>query len=123
MALPTFSKTGMTTLTFSRDVLLPYQRPVTYHRVRKVSGGGVVRIAKTGSADRLIRLRFEQLLPGDYTTLAAWFDHANINEGLESFTYTDSASVAYTVYWWDDTFDMPEQAGGLYSVELTLRRA
>ena len=123
MALPTFSKTSMTTLTFSRDVLLPYQRPVTYHRKRKVSGGGVIRIAKTGIADRLIRLRFAQLLLADFTTLAAWFDHPLINEGLEPFTYTDSASVAYTVYWWDDTFDMPEQEGGFYSVEVTLRIA
>ena len=123
MGLPQFVKAGLMTLVFSRDVLLPYAQPVSYARRRKVSGGGVVRLAKTGEAERLITLRFEGLAEEDYLLLSAWFDDPLINEGLEPFTYVDGRGVSQLVYWWDDTFDMPEVQGGFYEVTLTLRKA
>ena len=118
-----FTKAGLPTLVFSRDVLLPYRRPVTYHRRRRVSGGGVVRIVKIGKADRFIAFRLAQLLHADYDALSAWFDHPTIAEGAESFTYTDSVGVSQGVYWWEDTFDMPQREGDYYDVELMLRLA
>lgn len=120
MPLPQFSRSGLTTLVFTKGVVYPYKRPVLYHQKRLVSGGGVVRVAKTGQPDRLTMIRFERLVEADYTGLRDWLEAVNAS-GL-TFTFTDHVPVSRVVRWWDDTFDMEQGPGRLYAVTLTLRQ-
>jgi hypothetical protein len=120
MAYPQFSKLGLTTLVFTRQVQYPYSRPVEFQQTRKVSGGGVVRVARHGPRERFISLHLDKLIEDDYTALAAWLD--DVEGASESFTYTDQAGTAHTVRLWQDSWDMPQGPGGFYSVTLLLRR-
>jgi hypothetical protein len=122
MAYPQFSAPSMTTLVFSRGNVFPVQHVYVPRQRIGYSEGGMVKVASLGLADERFPLRFERLPLADYTALVAWFQHALINWAEHTFTYTDVASVATTVRYIDDTFDMPEIAYQLYSVNLLLRK-
>lgn len=120
MPYPQFSKSGMTTLVFSRGNVYPVQRIYTPRQRVGRSYAGTYRVATLGAADEQLPLVFERLPLADYTALVAWFQNALINWAANSFTYTDSASVATTVRYLAGQLDMPEVAAGLYSVQLDL---
>jgi len=125
MPYPTFSKTGLTTLTFSRGALFPQRRPTHYRQRRGVSEAGTVRVATLSPPVQELVLHFERLPAADFALLDAWLAAALVNGSAQTFTYTDSTSTAYTVRWWpsdaESTFDMVQVAAGLYNVDLPLR--
>ena len=123
MAYPTFSKTGFTTLVFSRGDLFPRHNPPHFHQNSAVSQGQVVRVAELAAPTFPFVLHF-RLPTTDYTALRTWL--LTVAQGsLISFTFTDVESTAYTVRWWpgqdDPLFDMPQVAYGLYEGDIPLR--
>lgn len=118
MALPQFSKTGMTTLVFSRGNLFPSLH--RYDAVQRIgrSYAGTFRVATLRDPDETFVLIFERLPLADYTALVAWFTNPLINWAANSFTYTDTASVATVVRYLNSTLAMPEVSAGLYNVAL-----
>lgn len=120
MPLPTFSKTGMTTLTFSRGISFPDLREYTPQQVIGTSYAGTRRIVTIRAAEEQLPLTFERLPLADYTALVAWFVDPDINWAGGSFTYTDAAAVATTVRYLGGPFAFPQVAPGLYSGGLLL---
>src|ERR1700747_45648 len=125
MPLPQFSKTGLTTLVFSRGNLYPVRRPKMYHQLRAQSEAGVVRVSTLRVPETLFVLHFERLPEADFLALDAWLAAAPVTGSAEPSPYTDVADTGPTVPWWpsdgDATFDMVQVAFGLYTVDLPLR--
>lgn len=121
MPYPSLSKSGMTTLTFSRGNLFPTSYTEDFSQVIAESESGLVRVATLRPPIVFHGLHFERLPLADFTALKAWLRNSLIRGRANTFTYTDTASVAKTVRWWQDTLDMPQVASGLYSVDLVLR--
>lgn len=120
MPLPTFSKTGVTTVTFSRGNVFPSAHDYTPAQVIGVSYAGTRRVATIRSADETFDLIFERLALADYTALLAFFTATTINWSAASFTYTDTSSVATTVRYLGGPFAFPQVAPGLYSGRIPL---
>ena len=120
MAYPTFSKTGMTTLTFARGNVFPSLH--SYEAVQRIgrSYAGTFRVATLRVPDEAFTLAFERLPLADYTALVGWFTHTLLNWAANSFTYTDTAGVATIVRYLAGNLSMPEVASGLYNVTLEL---
>lgn len=122
MPYPTFTKTGMTTLTFSRGDVFPRQHIYQPRQRIGRSYAGTYQVATLGDPDERLPLVFVRLPQADYTALVAWFQHALINWAANSFTYTNSASVITVVRYLAGSLDMPEVSNGLYSVTLDLTK-
>jgi hypothetical protein len=120
MPLPTFSKTAMPTLTFSRDVIFPVVHDYTPQQIVGVSYAGTRRIATIRSAEETFDLVFERLPLADYTALLAWFVDPDINWSGGNFVYTDYAGVPTTVRYLGGPFSFPQVAPGLYSGRIPL---
>lgn len=120
MALPTFSKSGMTTLTFSRGNIFPSVHDYDPQQSIGVSYAGTRRVATIRSAEETFDLVFERLPSADYTALLAWFTDADINWSAESFTYTDVNGTATTVRYLGGSFQFPQVGPSLYSGRIPL---
>lgn len=120
MPLPTFSKTGMTTLTFSRGNSFPDLHSYEPQQIIGTSYAGTRRIVTVRAAEERFPLVFDRLPLADYTALLAWFIDPNINWAGGSFTYTDAAGVATTVRYLGGPFTFPQVAPALYSGTLLL---
>jgi hypothetical protein len=120
-----WSKTGLTTLIFSRGYVFPYHRPLTFGQLRQESESGLVRVVTPRPRIRHLLWVMQQLPVADFVLTEAWLIHTLINGSASTFTATDHASTAYTVRWWPEDaegiFDGPEIANGLVSVTLPLR--
>ena len=121
MPYPAFSKSGMTTLTFSRGNLFPASYTEDFSQIVAESEAGLVRVSTLRPPVVFHGLHFERLPLADFTALKAWLRNSLIRGRAFTFTYTDTAGTAKTVRWWQDTLDMPHVASGLYSVDLLLR--
>lgn len=122
MAYPTFSKTGMTTLTFARGQVFPDEYLFNPGQLIGYSEAGQVRVATLSDPEEIVPLLFERLPQSDVDTLVAWLRNPLINWAANTFTYTDTTSVAMTVRMVDRSFVRQQVASGLYDVRLTLRK-
>lgn len=121
MPLPTFAKAGMTTLTFSRGNVFPSAEPA-YEPVQVVgrSYAGTRRVATMRGAEQPFLLTFERLPAADYVLLLAWFLDPDINWSAGSFTFTNHAGVAASVWYAGGPFEFPQVAPGLHSGRIPL---
>lgn len=131
MPYPTFSKSGMTTLTFSRGNLFPVPYTDTYGQSVRESESRLVRVATVSPPVTFHSLHFERLPLADFTNLNAWLRHSLIRGSAYTFTYTDTAGTAYTVRWWpwgasaggeNGVFAMPQTSSARYEVDIILRQ-
>jgi hypothetical protein len=120
MPLPTLSKGGVTTVTFSRGNVFPSVHDYEPVQIVGISYAGTRRVATIRAPDEFFDLVFERVAVGDYTAMLAFFGNALVNWSANSFTYTDSASVATTVRYLGGRFSFPEVAAGLYSGRIPL---
>ena len=120
MPFPTFSKSGVTTVTFSRGDVFPDVHDYEPVQVIGVSYAGTRRVATLRAPDEFFDLVFERLPLADYNALLAFFSNALVNWSASSFTYTDTASVATTVRYLGGRFSFPQVASGLYSGRIPL---
>ena len=121
MSYPQFSKSGLTSLVFTRGDLFPVRRVESYSQIVAESEAHLVRIATLAPPVILHSLRFEGLTLADYTALRAWVRHPAIRGRANTFTYTNTLDQSFTVRWWQDTFDMPQTNMQRYSVDILLR--
>jgi hypothetical protein len=122
LTYPTFTKTGMTTLVFSRGNVYPDRHIYQPRQLVIRSEAGQTRVATLSNPDEMFPLVFERLPLEDYTALRAWFSDARINWQAVSFTYTDTAGVATVVRYADTTFDLAQVAPGRFSGTVLLRK-
>lgn len=121
MPLPRFTKTGMTTLIFSRGNTFPDSGPPAFRQRVLRSYAGTTRTATYSDPDTLLPFQFDQLPLADALLVDAWFRHALINGSAETFTYTDAASVAHEVRLEPGTLSITPIAYQLYRVSMGLR--
>uniref|UniRef100_A0A6M3L8P2 Uncharacterized protein n=1 Tax=viral metagenome TaxID=1070528 RepID=A0A6M3L8P2_9ZZZZ len=122
MASPTFSKAGVTTLTFSDGESFPITRTDSKRQLRGIAMGGSVKILTLSSnQEQYIDLIFNQLTSTDITNIKAFLDDANINWSANTFTYTDSESNTFTVRFWNDALIYNRIFLNLYAVSIRLR--
>jgi len=122
MPLPTFSKSGVTTYTFTKAPFLPHKRPIKQHQNVGVSGGNQVKVTNKGAATQEIEIVLNRISAADRDLLLAFIQDTGINYALNTFTYTDFDSVAYTVRLWNHKgLNFPLAKGGLYNVRMLLR--
>jgi hypothetical protein len=121
MSLPTFSKTSLTTLQFSKGHLYPVRQPENFRQLVAQSDSGNLRIATLSPPEQILVLKFERLTATDISTLRAWLHDEAIRGKEGTFTFTDVDGTAYEVRWWDDSYDPQQTSFGLYSLTLTLR--
>jgi len=122
MSLPTFTRAGMTDLTFSRENVLPTRHPRLPRQRLSRSDSGKIKVATLGAADEHFPLAFQGLTQADVDALIAWFEDPLVNWSENSFTYTDSGGTAYTVQLLEPGLDPQQEAPGVYGVELLLIR-
>uniref|UniRef100_A0A6M3KLL2 Uncharacterized protein n=1 Tax=viral metagenome TaxID=1070528 RepID=A0A6M3KLL2_9ZZZZ len=122
MASPTFSKAGVTTLTFSDGESFPITRTDSKRQLRGIAMGGSIKILTLSSnQEQYIDLIFNQLTSTDITNIKAFLDDANINWSANTFTYTDSESNTFTVRFWNDALIYNRIFLNLYAVSIRLR--
>lgn len=97
MALPTFSKSLVPTVTLSRGSTFPSSRPLVINQVTGVSDNNTIRVFSLGPPRETLELQFEQLTTADIENLKDFFNDSLVNWGLNTFTYTDEDGVAHVV--------------------------
>ena len=124
MALPSFSKSGVTTMTFSRGDAWPRRTPGDERQLVGVSEGKQVRVATLSVPEEFIVLDFagQTALPSaDYANLSVFLRNALINFRATSFTFTDTDASARTVRYWGGFYELTQTSSGRYQGVLTLR--
>lgn len=118
MAAPSLSKTGVTTVNFSKASTFPSGDPLTINQFVGVSDDNTIRVFSLGEPKQTLEVIFEQLTVSDIVAIKAFFNNPLVNWGVNSFTYTDEDSTAHTVRYLQPTFD--PQVVSDDSVSLTL---
>jgi hypothetical protein len=126
MPLPTFSKTGVPTFTFSRGDAFPRRTPADplEGQLAGVSEAKTVRIATMSDPEEFMQLDFQTntaLPAADYLNLRTFLTHALINRRANPFTFTDVDGTTYTVRYWGGLPGFDETSSGRYQGTLTLR--
>lgn len=121
MAFPSFSKTGVTTMTFSRGDIFPTRKPVQARQRIGKSESGQIQVATLSLPEYLHLLTFTGLATSDYTNLLTFLTDDDINFAENTFTYTDVNGSTYTVRYLDGALDAQETSAGQWMMTLTLR--
>lgn len=120
MAFPSFSKSGVTTFTFSRGDVYPHRRTVVPRQRLGIAEAGTVQVATLSAPEYQHVLTFEGLSASDYSALLTFLTDPLVNWAANSFTYTDVDSATYTVRYIGG-LEMPQVSSGRFSATLTLR--
>lgn len=120
MAIPTLSKTGVTTVQLSKASTFPSAEPLTPNQFVGVSDDNTIRVFSLGPAKQNLNVIFEQLTLTDVNAIIAFFVDSLINWGVNSFTYTDEESTAFTVRFLQPIFDPQQVSDDNFSLNLTL---
>lgn len=97
MALPTLSKSGVTTVVLSRASTFPGTEPLTINQVVGISDSNVIRVFSLGVPKETLEVVFAQLDTADITNIKAFFNDPLVNWGVFSFQYTDEVGTIHTV--------------------------
>ena len=118
--LPTFSKSGVSTVTLSRVNVYPNVKPRVLNQFVGISDANTIKVAVVGKPLQTILLEFQQLTLEDRDNLEVFFTDPLINFGQSPFTYTDFAGVPYTVRYIEPQFALPETTDNDVAFELIL---
>ena len=124
MALPTWSKSGVTTVTFSRGD--SYPRPLEGQEGQLVaeSEAGTVRVATLHAVIRFYTMNFSgptRLPTADYDAMRTFLLNTLVNLSANTFTWTDSDSTARTVRYMDGLSQFSPSSSGFYQGNILLR--
>jgi len=118
MAAPTLSKSGVTTVTFSKASIFPGSSPRTINQFTGISDDNTIRVASLGPAKQSFEVQFEQLTEVDIDNVTTFFEDPLINWGVFQFTFTDEDSVATSVRFLQTEFDPQEVSQDNWSLTL-----
>lgn len=122
MSAPTLSKSGVSTVTFTNGRAYPVVEPLEPIQVIGESDDGSVVVANLGNDIQYIDVSILGVPLSDVTALKAFLQDSLVNWSLNTFTWTDEGSSAYTVrYWGPFPLNPPRVAYGLYNIQFTLR--
>lgn len=114
------SRSGVTSVTFSRATTFPSSQPRVPNQFIGISDDDTVRAASISTARRIITLEFQQLSKLDRTNLEAFFEDPGINWALNSFTLTTEFGTQFTVRFLESEFVMPDISEDNVSLSLNL---
>lgn len=125
MANPTFSRSGVPTMTFSRGDAFP--RPLEGDEGQLVaeSEAGTVRVATMHGVVEFFTLNFNgptRLPTADYDAMRVFLLDPIVNLRANTFTWTDTDSTARTVRYWDGLSQFHPSSSGFYQGTLVLRK-
>jgi len=118
MAAPTLSKSGVTTVTFSKASTFPGSSPRTINQFTGISDDNTIRVASLGPAKQSFEVIFEQLTELDIDAVTTFFEDPLVNWGVFSFTFTDEDGVATIVRFLQTEYDPQEVSQDNWSLAL-----
>lgn len=122
MAAPTFSKSGVATVTFSKGRFYPIDSPQQPNQIINEAEDGTFYGAELGNPVTFIEARFERVPLSDATNVFAFLNDSNVKWSLNTFTFTDEDGTTYTVrYWGPFPLRRPQVTAGLVDIEFMLR--
>lgn len=121
MGFPSFSKQGVTTVTFSQGAITPDVIDEGPRQVINEAENGEQSVYTLSGAALTHLLAFQDLSSADHDALLAFLRNPLIDYAGETFTYTDTDSVAHTVRYIDRSLRRMRNASGGYDIALTLR--
>ena len=125
MALPTFVKSGVPTMAFSRAENFPRVLAGEEGQLIAESEAGTVRIATTHDPIEFFTLNFAgqtRLPTADYDAMRAFFLNALVNLRANTFTWNDTDATARTVRYWEGLYSFTLSSSGFYQGTLVLRK-
>ena len=122
MAFPSLSKTGATTVTFSRGNVYPIVHDYEPIQVIGVSYAGTRRVADLRDPDEYFDVVFDGIPTADYTAMLTFFSDTHVRWSANSITFTDVNSVATIVRYLGGRFSFPQIASGLHAGRLPFIR-
>jgi len=125
MALPSLSKSGVTTMTFSRGDAYPRPQLGDDGQLIGESEAGTIRIATLRAPVEFITLNFAgqtRIPTADYVALKAFLQDPLINFRANTFTFTDVDASTATVRYFEGFYGFSLTSSGLYQGTLVLRK-
>jgi hypothetical protein len=122
MALPTLSKGGVTTVTFSRSNVYPSVSPKVLNQFVGISDANTIRVASVGPPLQSIVLHFELLTREDRDNIETFFADSLVNYGQNTFQFTDANETVHNCRFLDTQLALPEVTDDNVSFELTLTK-
>lgn len=114
MANPQFSL-GANVLAFTTGLKYPVRSPIEALQATDRTAAGTLQVETFGIKRQRFEMRFRNMPAADYAALQTWFDTICDGAG-ETFTYTDSDSVAHTVRLITNPLDFSEGVTGFEGV-------
>lgn len=121
MAFPSFSKQGVTTITFSQGTLAPSVIDEAPRQIVNEAEDGSQSVYTLSGTILTHTLQFQDLPGTDHDNLRAFLRDSAINYSSSTFTYTDSDSVPHTVRYVTSNLQRARNATGTYDLSITLR--
>ena len=122
MSLPTFSKTGVSTVVLSNGNVYPHVLPRILNRFVGVSDNNTIRVSTVGPPLQTIVLEFQQLTRDDKDALESFFEDSLVNFGSEVFTFTDTNGTEHTVQYLEPQLAFPEITDNNVAFEMVLTK-
>jgi hypothetical protein len=97
MALPSFQKTGVTTLSFAKGYVFPHTRPPRPRQKIGRAAGGQIYVATLGDRDQEFHLEFLHMPTSQRTAALAFLDDSRVDWSGNTFTFVDHDATSYTV--------------------------
>jgi hypothetical protein len=122
MALPTFSKPGVPTVTLTRGQSWPAQMSIETGQVIALTDGMQALALQFAAPRARYTVQLTGLSQADFSALWAFLWHPLIDGGQQPFTWVDELGVSRSVRWLlDSVFTWQETAAGRLEVTLVLR--
>ncbi|MDO9069319.1 MAG: hypothetical protein Q7W05_12780 [Deltaproteobacteria bacterium] len=110
---------GGNSLTFSKGIQYPVQKPAEKTQVIDRTGGGTLQVEDLGVTIRQFPIAFRSLPLADYEALYSWHDTI-CNGAQNSFTYYDEDGLAHTVRMLTTKLDFQQTSYQRFSGDLLL---
>lgn len=110
MAYPQFTL-GANSLVFTTGLKYPVRSPLEALQATDRTAAGSLQVESFGIKRQRFEMRFRNMPAGDYAALKNWFD-VICNGAAESFTYTDTDSLAHIVRLITNPLDFEESISG-----------
>ena len=122
MALPTFSKPGVPTVTLTRGQTWPAQTSIETGQVVALTDGAAALPLKFALPRTRYTVQLVGISQNDFSALWAFLWHPLVDGSQQPFTWVDEFGVARQVRWLlDSAFTWQETSAGRLDVTLVLR--
>ena len=125
MANPQFTKTGVTSVVFSRGDAFPRALTGIEGQLIGESEAGTVRVITTHDPIEFFTLNFTgqtRLPTADYNAMRTFLLNALVNLRANTFTWNDTDATARTVRYWEGLYSFTLSSSGFYQGTLVLRK-